>query len=425
MQSFFRNELDSIRSALWFRPTAFCLFAVAGALAVAIGDEYLPSKLLSWLPEIDKETLKELLRLLAGSMLTVATVMLSVLMLVLTLVSGQASPRAVPELLADKVTQNALGTFLASFVFSLASLLLLGLNTIGQTGVTLTFFAALILVASSVRYLVQWIHHVADTMKLNHIIHHVHRQADIVLSTYLDDGPSSSKQETWDEIGKCIEVRINTSGYVQLVDEKALINVAACEDLRVQLLVREGHFVHQHVPLMKLAWPASRTDDDKESVLSRLRSCIVVGSERSSENDPLLGFELLAEIACRSLSPGINDPRTALACIDYVGALLSSAATVPEHQYPNDVSENQDVKFVRPGFEGFLKSAVRPVVRDGAAIYEVIEALICVLKQVSLVADKGYTDALTEEISRAVNFSLLRLELNQDKEALKQAAGVS
>lgn len=418
MWSFLRNELDSIRSALWFRPTSFCLVAVFAALGVAVGDEYLLTKLFSLLPEIDRDTLRELLRLVAGSMLTVSTVMLSVLMLVLSLVSGQASPRAVPELLADKVTQNALGTFLGSFVFSLSSLLLLSLNTISQAGVTLTFIATLVLVASSVRYLVQWIHHVADAMKLNQIVSSVHCQAAAVLDNYVQGESDSHPPVSGIDIDDGITVQADATGFVQLVDEKALIDIADCAALKVEMLVREGTFVHPHLPLMRLASPTSMLNDEEQALIAKVRSCIVTGSERSSENDPLLGFELLAEIACRSLSSGINDPRTALACIDHIGALLACAAVVPSHRYPSGFSADGRIKFKRPDFRAFLISAVRPVVRDGASTYEVIEAIIRMLLRLSEIAHADYADALSIESERAMDFGLLRLELAQDKQAL-------
>src|SRR3546814_3439390 len=111
-------------------------------------------------------------------MLTVATVTLSVLMLVLNLAAAQVSPRAVPEVMADQVTQNALGTFLATFVYSLTALLLLGFGAVSGPGLTLVVFGALLLALNAVRYLVQWSHHVAEVLKVNRMIHRIHRSEE-------------------------------------------------------------------------------------------------------------------------------------------------------------------------------------------------------------------------------------------------------
>src|SRR3546814_2102575 len=114
-------------------------------------------------------------------MLTVATVTLSVLMLVLNLAAAQVSPRAVPEVMADQVTQNALGTFLATFVYSLTALLLLGFGAVYGPGLTLVVFGALLLALNAVSYLVQWSHHVAEVLKINRMIDRIHRHAAGVL----------------------------------------------------------------------------------------------------------------------------------------------------------------------------------------------------------------------------------------------------
>src|SRR3546814_242178 len=103
-----KNEVRKVRTALWLRPTAFCIAAALAAVLLATLAAVLPRGSLAWLPEVGVDAVGELLKLLAAGMLTVATVTLSVLMLVLNLAAAQVSPRAVPEVMADQVTTNAL-----------------------------------------------------------------------------------------------------------------------------------------------------------------------------------------------------------------------------------------------------------------------------------------------------------------------------
>src|SRR3546814_10272282 len=88
-------------------------------------------------------------------------------------------------------------------------------------------------------------------------------------------------------------------------------------------------------------------EDEDEAVLEGLRATVVIGFERSREGDPRLGFELLAEIACRSMSPAVNDPQSARACVDYLGALLAAAGSRPPADYPPSHSAAGRVAFVR------------------------------------------------------------------------------
>ncbi|GAB4371193.1 MAG: DUF2254 domain-containing protein [Kiloniellaceae bacterium] len=408
-----KNEIRAVRTALWFRPSAYCIVAALVALLVATVDGFLPRDALAWLPEVDRATVQELLKLLAGSMLTVATVTLSVLMLVLSLAAGQASPRAVPEIMADPVTQNALGTFLATFVFALTALLMFGFDAVAGPGVTLTFFCALVLVMNAVRYLVQWIHHVAEILKINRMIHRIYRQARSVLETYLDSTPAAACAPAAPEGGGETVIRPASTGYVQLIDSTRLHDLACEHDLAIRLLVQEGDFVHPHRRLMVVTGKAP--DEETRGVL---RATAVIGFERSHEGDPRLGFELLAEVACRALSPGINDPQSALACIEHLGSLLAIAGARPPADYPAAESPDRRVAFPRPDFAAMLERAVRPVIRDGAGNAEVICAIAGVLKDLAEDAAPDYGAAIVAEAERAEAFGAAKLTLEADREAL-------
>lgn len=412
-----KNELRTIRTALWFRPSAYCLVAVLIAIFVASIDDFVPPQVLSWLPAVEIAAVKDLLRLLAGSMLTVTTVTLSVIMLVFSLATNQASPRAIPEMMADRVTQNALGTFLAAFVFSLTGLLLFGVGAVTRSGATLNFILALLLVIASVRYLLQWIHHVADTLKLNRIIERVHKQAQTALDSFFSKYSEEPRHVAPPEAGAQSVVLPKASGYVQLIDEKRLRKLVNEREVAARLCVHEGDFVHPARPLMKVA-----TTSPDDELVSQLRASVVVGFERSPEGDPRFSFELLAEIACRALSPGINDPQSALSCINYLGDLLVRAATVPPFKYPPTCFEDGWVTFIRPDFESLLERSFRPVIRDGAASAEIIFAILGAMVELARKAEPEYLTLIVRESERAVGYGEASLTLAVDKADLADIA---
>jgi len=143
----------------------------------------------------------------------------------------------------------------------------------------------------------------------------------------------------------------------------------------------------------------------------------VIGFERSHEGDPRLGFELLAEVACRALSPGINDPQTAMAAIEYLGSLLARAASLPAEDYPACTTSDGRVTFLRPAFGAMLERALRPVIRDGAAEAEVMAAVMQVLYDLAVCAAPDHLDAVLEEAERAETFGMASLTLERDKKA--------
>ena len=417
-----KSDLREMRSSLWFRPAAYCVLAVLAVVACATGDLYVPEALHAWLPASDVEAVKTLLGLLAGSMMTVTTVTLSVLMLVLSLVAGQASPRAVPELMADSVTQNVLATFIASFVFALAALLLMGFGFVSELEARLVFIGSVVVSILAVRYLVQWVHHIAETLKLNQIIARVHDQALAVLEAYLpppdadpaDAAPAGDATERAD--GDVLPAA--ATGYVRYIDREALGELAGRHGLHVRLMTREGDFLHPRLPVMTV-WGLAGVDDD---VAAALQASVVVGPERSSAGDPLLGIELLVEIACRALSPGINDAKTALTCVDYLGSLLGRAVAVPPDRYPPPLSAEGRLRWEPPTFEAMLERAFRPIIRDGAGVAEVVNAILGRLEDLARTAAPGHLAAIAEEGGRALDYGLLELPLERDRREVQRVA---
>lgn len=416
-----KNEVRKVRTALWLRPSAFCVAAALAAVLLATLAAVLPRGSLAWLPEVGVDAVSELLKLLAAGMLTVATVTLSVLMLVLSLAAAQVSPRAVPEVMADQVTQNALGSFLATFVYSLTALLLLGFGAVSGPGLTLVVFGALLLALNAVRYLVQWSHHVAEVLKVNRMIHRIHRQAAGVLDSYLDGERHARCDASVVAPRQSLAVHPQNTGYVQMIDAASLELLACDHDLTVRLRVQEGDFVHPHRSLMEVS-SNGEVAAEEEALLEGLRAAIVIGFERRRESDPRLGFELLAEIACRSMSPAVNDPQSARACVDYLGALLTAAASRPPADYPPSHSADGRVEFVRSDFASLLQLAFRPVMRDGGGAAEVICAIMGVLRLLAVQAAPDYLDCLAVEARRAEDLGEQALPLAADKQALGEMA---
>ena len=419
MKSYLKGQLRAIRSALWFRPSAFCLLAAGFAVILAVTDVLLPSQALQWLPTVEPEFARDILKLLSGSMLTVSTLVLSALMLVLNLVAGQATPRAVPELMADSVTQNALGIFLATFVFSITALMLFGLGAYSDVAVTLVFFGAILLVAISLRYLLQWIHHVADALKLNRVIERLAGQARRALENYLEIGDENEGRSgsAWDEIAEgegALPVYAHTTGYIQLIDVEAITGILKKHDLRLQFVCHVGDFLHANRPF---AWVAGQEEPDQKR-LDQIASTLVLGADRSSQDDPQLGIELLTEVASRSLSPGINDPKSALACIDYLVSLLSTAGEVPPEKYPPAILCDGRLNIRRQTYADLLERAWRPIVRDGGGHAEVICGILNALVELASMVDPGHLDALREEGERAHAFGKEMLHLEADRSSL-------
>jgi len=139
--------------------------------------------------------------------------------------------------------------------------------------------------------------------------------------------PDTGFFETFDKDAR--PVIADGDGYLQFIDGEALLTLAMEEDLVVRLERRPGNYVVASCPLA-LIWPESRATD---RLADQVRSLFVLGNQRTSDQDIEFGVNQLVEIAVRALSPGLNDPFTAMTCVDHLGSVLCRLATrdMPSH----------------------------------------------------------------------------------------------
>lgn len=410
MITYLKNLRRALRSALWSRPLAYSVVAVLLALAISASDQALPQAITAWLPQSHAASVESLLRLLAGSMLTIVTVTLSVLMLIFNLASAQASPRALPELMADPVIKNALATFFAVFVFALVGLALFAFDAIQPVGTAIYFAVAFVLAFVALRYLLHLIHHGASSLKINRTIHRIYGETAEQLDRYFEIDPALTRPSAQPEPEGGQRLTLRETGYIQLIDSTRLDRLAERHDLSVALAVREGSFVHPELPVMTVGGPDG-TDPDLQD---RLRSTIVTGHERSMVGDPELGLTLLAEIADRSLSPGVNDPATALICLDYIGSLLVRAAGTAPAQFKNRVGPNGRVRYRRVTFEDMVNSALASPARHGAGNAAIACKILAILGQAADGAAPAHRPALQSMAETVAERARTALTLQSD-----------
>lgn len=283
------------------------------------------------------QSARDVLSAIASTMLSFTGLVFSVTIVTLQLTSSQFSPRALRNFLRDPISQVSLGVFLATFVFALTALR----EVRGSDGLVDRFVpgtaisAAFVLVGLSVVLFVGYIHHIAQSIRAVNIIGRIaaetRRSIDRV---FPDDAAADDDDRSRNGAGLQVAggrvLPAPRSGVVQLVDGPALARMVADADLVAAVLVPVGDFVPEGAPLLRVAPDNDREGDRAARDLRRLdrNLCrtVLIGDERTMEGDPAFGFRQLVDIAERALSPGINDPTTAVQCIDQIHALLRRIA---------------------------------------------------------------------------------------------------
>jgi len=282
---------------------------------------------------------KTILSTLAGSLFGMITVTFSTIMVVLTMYSSQFSPRTLQDFLRNKATLNVLGIFVGGFVYTILTLLFLQSNS-GK--IAISAVVGVVVAIICLGYFVYFIHHVANSMQVNILIDNLKKDIigiidKVELRNSKDENIKNIPPENLDKLieKQSIPLYADKSGYLQFVYDIELAQVADKMNILLRAEKKIGDYVTENSKLFSVWY----FDTDYEKLnLERLYEYVVIENERSKEIDIEFGLLKLTEVALRAISPGINDPNTAVFAINQLGWALSriAIANIENTFYYND-----------------------------------------------------------------------------------------
>ncbi|WP_084103832.1 DUF2254 domain-containing protein [Demequina sp. NBRC 110056] len=352
-----RAAARRLAERIWFRLAVFTAVAIALALVAGVAGRVWPSAL-----EVDlgQDSVTSILQIIATSMLAVTTFSLTAMLTSYTTASAGTTPRAIQLLVADPTSQNALSTFLGSFVFAIVGIVALSTGYYGESGRTVLFIGTLVVIAVIVVTLTRWIQHLTGFGRMADVIDRVEAAATEAACAHARR-PHLGGRPAVDVPASARTVRSERAGIVTGVDMAALQRVAGRHRLTVHLVVVPGTSIGRGTPIVEVEGMA---DDE---VVSALRGAVRVEAHRTYEQDPRLGFVALGEIGSRALSPATNDPGSAIEALGAIERVLTALLTTD----PDDAIEHPDVHVPSLDLADAIEDAVRPIARDGAAVIEV------------------------------------------------------
>lgn len=317
-----RAHLSAVRSSYWFVPGLMALLGILlGGLMIwvdaSVGANWIEG--LGWYQQVRSDGAREVLSTIAGSMVTVAGVVFSITIVALSYASSQYGPRVLTNFMSDRGNTITLGTFITTFLYSL-----MVLRTIrgGEEDFVPQYsvIVAMLLAVCSIGVLIFFIHHVLQSIHINHVVEKIGRQ---LIKDARNRFPRLIGEAAPQDRSTCPrlmgEVAVTTSeqtGYIQALDGVQLLDLAREADVLIRLRYRPGDFVMEGRGLADVA-PSGNWTDERSN---ELRACFTVGAKRTPEHDLMFLVSELVEIAARALSPGVNDPMTAMTCLDWLGA---------------------------------------------------------------------------------------------------------
>lgn len=325
MKTRLHNMWAFLKSGYIFVPTSMSLAAVALSSAMLYLEPLLEARIGPGLAYFGSaEGARLILTTLASSMITVAGVVFSITIVVLALTSSQYGARLLRNFLRDPVTQTVLGAFTGTFIYCM--LVLRAIRDGSEPVPHLSVTAGVLLALASLFVLIYFFHHMAGLIQPENICHAVFKDLEAVIHEFMPATGPLNREEPREvrELGwNAPEVLSNRSGYVESIDLHGLVQEADRSGVFLKLVHRAGDFVVKGEPLCQV-WPRHRVDD---KLKKRVEHSFVLGAKLTLEQDIEFAFNQLVQVAVRALSPGINDPFTAITCVDWLGVALSSVAS--------------------------------------------------------------------------------------------------
>lgn len=374
-----RKLLIDLRDTFWVLPALLVLAGLAAAEVAIRADtaDWGPDWLKAHLYSGGETGARTLLGAIASSTIGVTGTLFSITIAALTLASSQMGPRLLDNFTRDRGNQVTLGVFLGAFAYAL---LVLRQVRGGDDDVFVPQIAlagAMVLALLCVALLVYFVQHISTRINIDTVIELVRRDLFRALDDLTEEAPEPPPRQHVDW-SKAVPICDDRHGYLQQIDEAALADWACAKGICVRLLVRHGDFLTPGGVLALVSAPV----DGATRVINRATA---VGGRRSASGDLEYSVRQLVEVAVRALSPGVNDPMTAMTVLDQLGAAL---CRVSRRHLPNGVTMRDGTPvLVRPttDYEG-LTAAMFDMIRQSGAMAPAV--LIRMLDVLALVAEQ-------------------------------------
>ncbi|MEX1031781.1 MAG: DUF2254 domain-containing protein [Cellvibrionaceae bacterium] len=419
-----RSIWFSIRDSLWFVPLLFFLASVAFAVALIQVDVWVDaSQSLRWPANLTAgpEGARQILSVIAGSVVTVAGVIFSITIVTLSLAANQYSPRVLRSFMRDKLSQIVLGVLVGTFVYSLLVLRTVRADTdfVPQLALWFGILMALVAIGSFIAF----IHNTAVSIQAPEIIARIAGETlqalDAVRESSNEGGLAIDHEE---EVQKhrWHAVPSRESGYVQDVDVEKLYETACEWQLALRVECPVGEFVVAGRPLVSVSGRALVDDDELTRHIQRQFG---INSYRTIGQDPGFGIRQIVDIALKALSPSLNDTTTAIHCIDYLGVILHAA--LQSSARPHVHLEGNKLRLILPQAENehLIDIAFNEIRQNAGANVAVVLRLLRLIRQLLEDTDQAdLRDIILKHINLIIDDAHRHIASKPDRTTIADAA---
>lgn len=438
MTVWLRSTWVNVQGSYWFYPALFSILALLlSIVSIALDRSDITEMLVDseWIVPVKADGARNILTVIAGSMIGVASTVFSITIAAVAYASGNYGPRLLSNFMNDRGNQLSLAVFIATFVYSVMVLRVIRSadETTGSASSDsvlagssigfvpqLSLLIAVGLMGLSVAVLVFFLNHIPASIRINSVLKSIGAE---LLRNVRKRFPvdESSLEPVSTEGGR--EIYAERVGYVQIIDFRQLGEIAKGNEIHISLCVRPGDFVHPDIALVRVM-DGDADEEEVEKLADDVRDCFSMAALRTPSQDIEFLIDELVEIALRALSPGINDPFTAITAMHWAGAALSEFAGRALDRGPE--ADDYDQSWLSPvadNFSHFLSRSFGSM-RSGVATSPLAARnyLTCLRDAATGASNRGRMGLLREEGGKLMEQARLNLA-GPDLQELEDAYG--
>ena len=412
IRSRLKFTIQNLSEKLWIRPLRNAVLAILVVYVAHLADT-LP--LQDIVPDISIETVEKLLTVISASMLGVATFAVASMVSAYASAGGSATPRAFALIIADGMSQEALSSFIGAFIFSIVGIIAVKVGFFGIAGRFALFLFTIAIFAWVVLTFVRWVDNIARLGRIGNTIEKVDAATREAFQHFHRTAPLGGRPViNFPENG--VELYSDELGFIQHIDTGRLEEWAKENDVVIYVKSLPGAFIH---PQRALATIASKTDKTVLD-LSEPLNAFVLAERRTYSSDPRFGLIVMSEIGSRALSPGINDPGTAIEIVVRISRIIRDWSL---NQDSDDAEKPQLERVFVPALEprDLLEDAYAAISKDGVGSVEVGIWLQRSLALLAQLPAGNIRRAAQEQATLAFDRSKQELTFPHDLERVRKA----
>ena len=410
-----RRARDYARK-LWVRVVGMGLLALLAVGVTQLIEPFVPEALASHLPG---EAADRLLQIIANAMLAATIFTMTVMVTVYRNSSSQWTPRVHRLIMQDRTTQRTLAAFIGAYVYALVAIVLRELAVFDDERALVLFVTTVLVLVLVVLSLVRWVLHLQTFGSLLDTTRQLEELTRRQLAERLDTPCLGANPLTGPVPESAWPVLSDESGYIQMFYPEGLNAAAERHRVAIYLPHPVGSFVFVNQPLLWVEGTLNEREASREEFEALVRDHVRIGDLRTFDQDPRFGLVVLGEVASKALSPGINDPGTAIDVVSRIGRILSSYHD--ESQAEDKV--RMDRLYVPPlSPADLLDDGLGALARDGAHLHEVQHRLQATLSGLMRHPDAGLARAARDMAELCLARALADMDFSADRERLLASA---